>query len=163
MALGLLLAACTKDTDTEIQDTDVDVPRCADGAPVVPFDAEGPYGTHRHDRVEDFAVPLVDGSTWRLSEPWTGCDVHIVASSRVADFDGDVWWQAGLAEILAASPDNATYLFVPMRDTEASAAEVSARGTSTGGSATSPTRTSPPTASPSTGSSAGAGSARAPT
>lgn len=102
--------------------------RClARGLSYQPFDAAGPFGTRRHDLAEDFEVPLSGGATWRLSEHWTGCDTHVfLTSARVTSaLDTTSLWDrpADVAALVAGTPDNAHYFFVPARGADEAALE----------------------------------------
>ncbi len=133
----MTLGACSapEETDTEQPGDTGDTGEEADptdcellGLPSVPLDTEGPSGVHRRTLADDFEIPLVDGTTWRMSDHWTGCDVHVVVSSKVTTFDGSEYWQVGLEELLEKSPRNARYLFVPVRATSSSGAKEMAEG-----------------------------------
>jgi hypothetical protein len=87
------------------------------GLPVVAFDAKGPYGTLRHAKAADFAVPLVDGTKWRLSENWTGCDTYVVLGSARTNsaLDKGSLWKRDIDQLVTKSPENAHYFFVATR------------------------------------------------
>lgn len=96
------------------------------GLTPVPFDADGPYGVLRHELAEDFSVPLVDGSTFTLSEAWTGCDAYLfVPDSIVASqIDNTPLWQSDLAELIERSPRNAHYFLLSRQAAAPAAATV---------------------------------------
>ena len=51
---------------------------CADlGLPVRAFDPAPPAAFQRHQPAGDFSVPLRDGTTFTLSERWTGCESYL--------------------------------------------------------------------------------------
>lgn len=80
----------------------------------VPWNAEGPYGELRHQLSADFAIPLIDGSTWRLSEAWTGCENYLFIPDdidRTASGDDSVW-SKDVDDLIEASPRNTHYFFV---------------------------------------------------
>jgi peptide-N-glycosidase F-like protein len=82
--------------------------------PVLPF-AGGPFGTHRGELADDFEVALVDGSTFRLSERWSGCETYLFVpdSLPVSQLDlTSIWDKDDLDDLVAASPLNTHYFFV---------------------------------------------------
>lgn len=85
--------------------------------PVLAFDSTGPYGTRRHDVAEDFSVPLVDGTDWRLSEHWTGCDSYVFLPSARTNsaLDPSSLWKRDVDQLIQKSPRNAHYFFVANR------------------------------------------------
>lgn len=113
------------ETDTE-PDTGGPVDVCTElGEPALPFDAVGPYGNRRHELAADFTVVLADGSTWTLSEAWTGCESYVFLPDTitVSDTNGTSLWDEGVAGLIAASPRNAHYFFVSRRASDAQALE----------------------------------------
>ncbi|MEL6346330.1 MAG: peptide-N-glycosidase F-related protein [Myxococcota bacterium] len=88
----------------------------------VDFDPTAPAEMHRHEPAGDFTVPLVDGTTWTLSEQWTGCDVYLFIPHWIAvsSLNEDTYWTTGVEELIARSPTNAHYFFVVAgRDSDA--------------------------------------------
>lgn len=81
------------------------------------FDAKGPYGTMRHDLADDFELPLVDGSTFRLSERWSGCESYVFLGSARTNSGADTSsiWKRDVDVLIQQSPPNAHYFFVATR------------------------------------------------
>lgn len=95
----------------------------------VPWNADGPYGTLRHDLADDFSLKLHDGTTFRLSERWTGCESHVFVPDRLEGGDGNAGsiWSQDLDLLLEASPENVHYFFVSTEsDDEAADASLAA-------------------------------------
>jgi hypothetical protein len=123
---ALLLLACNGGTTTSSTDdtgpTDTDtgttatVPDvCADlGLTALDFDATAPTANRRWEPAGDFSVPLRDGTTWTLSEQWTGCDSYVFLPHwwYTSAFDDTTWWTSGVHELLEHSPPNVHYFFV---------------------------------------------------
>ncbi|MBM4359617.1 MAG: hypothetical protein FJ096_16060 [Deltaproteobacteria bacterium] len=88
-----------------------------EGLPVRAFDPMGPFGKLRHERAEDFEVPLTDGTTWRLSTHWSGCDAYVfIGSARSnSELDSSSIWKRDVDQLIARSPRNAHYFFVATR------------------------------------------------
>jgi Peptide-N-glycosidase F, C terminal len=88
----------------------------------------GPFGIARHDIADDFAVAELDGSIWRLSEQWSGCDSYMfVPSARVVSaLDDASIWDADVTELIGLSPMNAHYFFVATRNPGEAEAELAA-------------------------------------
>jgi hypothetical protein len=80
----------------------------------VPFDSAGPYGVLRHELADDFTLPLADGSTFTLSEAWTGCDAYLFMPDSIvaSQIDNTPLWQTDLAELIERSPRNAHYFLL---------------------------------------------------
>ncbi len=78
------------------------------------FDATEPEKWQRHQPAGDFSLDLRDGSTWTLSEHWTGCDTYVFVPHYfdISDLNGDSWWTTGVADLLERSPRNVHYFFV---------------------------------------------------
>lgn len=105
-------SASTGDDDDA---TDAPPTLCSElGLTEVPWNDEGPYGTLRHELMEDVSVELHDGSTWSLSESWTGCDVTVVIPHTlpISAQNGGTIWERDVLELALGSPRNARYLFV---------------------------------------------------
>ncbi|MCB9532670.1 MAG: hypothetical protein H6700_12955 [Myxococcales bacterium] len=107
------------DADTSPVDT------CGEATPLA-FDAVGPYGLRRHDLADDFSVTLLDGSTWTLSEEWTGCDSYVFLPDTLtlSSADSTSLWEQGVDDLVAASPPNAHYFFISRRPTASAASAV---------------------------------------
>lgn len=88
------------------------------GLPIATFDAKGPFGTLRHELADDFSVPLLDGSLWRLSENFTGCDSYVFLGSALTNsaLDKSSLWNRDIDQLIAKSPENAHYFFVATRN-----------------------------------------------
>ncbi len=95
------------------------------GLPARPFDADGPYGRVRNATAEDFSVVHDDGTSWTLSERWSGCESYVfIPSGRVnSGLDATSIWARDLDQLVARSPRNAHYFFVTTRTPEEAAAE----------------------------------------
>lgn len=78
-----------------------------------PF-APGPYGVHRHDVAGDFSLPLADGSTWKWSENYLGCEsvMFVPDTIAVSDLNKVSIWTKDLANLLKKSPRNVQWFFV---------------------------------------------------
>ncbi len=135
--VALILLACpatdttTSDTGTPTSDTGTTgaVPElCDDGAPVQAFDPTEPESMRRWQPAGDFSVPLRDGSTWTLSEHWTGCDTYVFLPHwwTVSELDGDSWWTTHVDELLDRSPLNVHYFFVVYSNSSATVEEYAA-------------------------------------
>jgi hypothetical protein len=87
---------------------------CEDYGRVVPWNAEGPYGVHRHDLAEEFTVPLTDGTELSLSAAWTGCEswIFVPDSLPIHEAGTASIWSADLQALVAGSAPNAHYVFV---------------------------------------------------
>ncbi len=79
--------------------------------------AEGPYGTHRGERMDDFELELADGSTFRYKEQFAGCESYIFVPDTIAvsELDKTPAWSSDkdLAALTSApNPRNVHYVFV---------------------------------------------------
>ena len=105
--------------DSGADDSDVfaPAPACVDGGwSAQPF-AAGPYGTHRHDLADDFALPMTDGTTWSLKQNWLGCETYVFVPDTIAvsDVDPTSIWTKDLNNLVKASPKNVHYFFVSLQ------------------------------------------------
>ena len=104
---------------------DAGPPRCPGDALLQHTFSTGPYGTDRHDVADDVTVDLFDGTTFTLSEHWTGCDSYVFLPDTltVSATDATSLWDfsADIAELVAASPDNVHYFFVSRRSNDTTA------------------------------------------
>jgi peptide-N-glycosidase F-like protein len=98
------------------------------GFPVRELDATGPFGILRHDLADDFAVTLRDGTEWRLSAEWSGCESYVFVPSARSNsaLDPTSIWERDVDVLLAKSPPNAHYFFVASRDPANAEAELTA-------------------------------------
>src|SRR4051812_48866063 len=124
LAFGALLACAPQPAPTDhVAPADTAEPEvlCDDGAPPVPWDASGADSTLRHSLAADFSVPLTDGTTWTLSEHWTGCEsfVFIPDSLVNSELDPTSIWARDVDGLIAASPRDAHYFFVSTQKNEA--------------------------------------------
>ena len=96
--------------------------------PVRAFTAEGDFGTGRHQKAADFTFPHFDGTSWTLSESWTGCDSYIfLGSARTnSGLDATSVWVRDLMTLVQISKPNVHYFFVPTRAPEEAMAELTA-------------------------------------
>jgi hypothetical protein len=95
----------------------------------IPFDDVGPYGNLRHDLAEDFEIPLADGSTWRFSEHWSGCESYLFIPDTITRSSADdrSIWNRDLDDLVEGSPRNVHYFFISQQkdeDAEASIADM---------------------------------------
>ncbi len=103
----------TGTTDTNTTGTVPDV--CGDlGLTTLAFDDAGPTANRRWEPAGDFSVPLRDGTTWTLSEHWSGCESYVFVPHwwTVDEEDSTTWWTTGVHEMLERSPANVHYFFV---------------------------------------------------
>ena len=97
---------------------------CAeDDVPATPWQ-DGPYGVLRHERADDFVVPVLptstlgDGevapTTFSLRDAWTGCESVIILPDtlRTSPLSPRSVWEDGVDDLVAASPYNAHYVFI---------------------------------------------------
>lgn len=119
---ALALFACTNtsdieetgDTDTGETGTEVEPTWCqTQGLTEHVFETEGEFGFRRRTLAEDFEITLLDGTTWRLSENWTGCDatVFIPHYFPIGATDNRSVWNTGVSELIARSAPNSRYIF----------------------------------------------------
>jgi hypothetical protein len=96
--------------------------------PARAFDGAGPYGILRHDVAEDFAVPLFDGSEWRLSAAWSGCESYVFVPSARSNsaLDPTSIWERDVDVLVTKSPPNVHYFFVASRAPADAVAETTA-------------------------------------
>jgi hypothetical protein len=68
-----------------------------------------------------------------MRESWIGCDVHVIIPQdlRISAADSNSVWTTDVGELIARSPKNARYLFIPRRigvaEAEAAATELQSR------------------------------------
>ncbi len=122
-------AAADAAADADAADADAPAPPtlCPDGQPVRPFStAQG--GVTRHDLAGDFTFERTDGTTWRLSEHWTGCDTYVFIPDSIprTQLDPTSVWARDLPGLLAASPGNVHYVFISRAATDEAAATAAA-------------------------------------
>ncbi len=88
--------------------------------PAVERDVTGPFGTLRHDLADDFSLPLHDGTTWTLSEGWSGCESYVfLPSARInSGLDDSSLWLRDVDQLIDKSPRNVHYVFVSNRTSE---------------------------------------------
>lgn len=140
-SLCLLLAACATtptDTDSGAPDTG-DTADTADTSDTAtdwaawceaegfgastPWNATGPYGSLRHDTAADFAITQTDGTTWRLSENWSGCETYVFVRDDIVRTVSklDSIWSKDVDDLIAGSPRNTHYFFISTYADEATA------------------------------------------
>jgi hypothetical protein len=68
----------------------------------------------RHQLARDFGVTLLDGSPWRLSQHWTGCETYVFLTDALpqSDTNGSPAWARDIDDLLRRSPANVNYVFV---------------------------------------------------
>ena len=93
------------------------------GLPVREFDPTEPTALSRHEPAGDWSVPLRDGTTWTLSENWSGCEVYLFIPHwiPVSALNQESYWTTGVEELIERSPLNAHYFFVVAGDSAADA------------------------------------------
>lgn len=95
-----------------------------------PYDPTAPEHFRRHQPAGDFSVPLRDGTTWTLSEQWTGCESYLFLPHwfSISPEKSDTYWSTGVFELLVESDLNVHYFFVPAQasqeDTDALGAQM---------------------------------------
>jgi hypothetical protein len=110
------------DTDTgEVPPTDCEIL----GLEARAFDATEPSELRRHEPAGDLSVPLRDGSTWTLSEQWSGCESYLFLRHdlTISDLDDATYWSTGVDELIERSPRNVHYFFVVEGSSEDEAEE----------------------------------------
>ena len=113
----------TADDDTgEVPPTDCEVL----GLESRPFDPTEPSALRRHEPAGDFSVPLRDGTTWTLSENWTGCESYLFLRHdfSISDLDDAIYWSTGVDELIERSPRNVHYFFTIVGSNESRAEEI---------------------------------------
>ena len=119
--LTLLTGCKDKDTDSVVDDDTGDTgtveadTTCADlGLEAVPFSDEAPTVYQRRQPAGDFSVPLRDGTTWTLSENWTGCETYVFLPHwwPISALDDTSYWFTGVDDLIERSPENVHYFFV---------------------------------------------------
>ncbi|MBK6520439.1 MAG: hypothetical protein IPG04_41520 [Polyangiaceae bacterium] len=87
--------------------------------------SEGPYGSRRGETAAAFELPLLDGSTYRFAESFSGCESYVFIPDTlvVSDTDDTSLWERDLDELVDNSPDNAHYFFVSRAADEGAATE----------------------------------------
>lgn len=78
-------------------------------------------GIKRGDLAADFTVELVDGTSWKLSELWTGCETYVFVPDTipVSAIDATSIWKKDLGNLILLSPRNVHYFFVSRSPTAA--------------------------------------------
>ena len=100
------------------------------GLPERAFDAAA-SGERRRARAGDLSVELTDGTTWTLSEQWTGCETYVFVPDTipVSALDATSVWESDLDLLLDWSPDDVHYFFVSAKRRSADAlASIDAMG-----------------------------------
>ena len=103
---------------------------CADlGLPVRAFDPAPPAAFQRHQPAGDFSVPLRDGTTFTLSERWTGCESYLFLPHwwPVSELDSATYWSTGVDELIEKSPRNVHYFFTVAGNRDGDAEEYGAQ------------------------------------
>ena len=107
-----------EDTDPDTQDTGdtgaaVESDCATLGLAERPFSDEAPAAFQRWQPAGDFSVPLRDGTSWTLSEHWTGCDTYIFLPHwwPISTLDSTSYWFTGVEELVERSPANVHYFF----------------------------------------------------
>jgi len=128
LTLALLLPACgdkpkeegggggDEDTGSGGDDTGDGPPSLCETLelPEREFDATEPANNHRWEPAGDFTVPLLDGSSFTLSESWSGCESYVFLPHwwTISAHDSTTWWTTGVADLIERSPANVHYFFV---------------------------------------------------
>lgn len=115
LCTSLFLAACPEPT---VQPTEA--PPAPSACQTIDLDerafvdpSEPP--TKRRQLAADFSVPRFTGGSWSLKESWTGCDSIIILphNLRLSSKKPESWWGTSVADLVAKSPPNVVYIFVP--------------------------------------------------
>lgn len=90
--------------------------QCSDGEPIRPWQT-APQGAYRRgDVAGDFSLDLLDGTTFTLSEAYSGCDNYafVVDTIPVSDQDTTSIWgkTKDIVALLKKSPPNVHWFFV---------------------------------------------------
>lgn len=86
---------------------------CVDlGLPVREFSPETYTTFQRRQPAGDFSVPLMDGSTFTLSEQWSGCETYAFIPHSLTDGVGGALWFTDLDKLIRYSDPNVHYFFV---------------------------------------------------
>lgn len=86
---------------------------CVDlGLPIREFSTDTYTRFQRRQPAGDFSVPLTDGTTWTLSEQWSGCDSYAFLPHGLSDGLGNPLWLTDLDKLLQNSDPNVHYFFV---------------------------------------------------
>lgn len=113
LALALLLACTGRDDAVDSVDTSPPT-RCEQlGREAVSFTAGSGA---LNEPAGEALIPLNTGETWSFSSSWSGCDSWIFLRSQPRQINsgfGVDYWEGDHAELLANSPDNVHYFFVP--------------------------------------------------
>lgn len=64
----------------------------------------------------DFTATMLDGSTWTLSERWSGCDSYVFVNYVPSGY-ARMLWSGSLQELLEESPRNVHYFFTSYEGT----------------------------------------------
>ena len=118
----LCVAACKDEpepdpTETEdTGDTGIEEESVCTGLDLeaLPFSDEAPSAYQRWQPAGDFSVPLRDGTTWTLSENWSGCETYIFIPHwwPISSLDSTSYWFSGVDDLIERSPTNVHYFFV---------------------------------------------------
>jgi hypothetical protein len=84
------------------------------GLEAAAFDPTAPTALQRHQPSGDFSVPLRDGTTWTLSEQWTGCETYVFLPHwfAISSANNQTYWSTGVDALIERSPPNVHYFFV---------------------------------------------------
>ncbi len=89
---------------------------CFRPPPLEPF-REGPYGTKPKDTAAPFVLPTTRGE-WDFKREWTGEDSYVFlmyAPGELAEYSTNLYKGSLVRELLAKSPPNVHYFFLPLR------------------------------------------------
>ena len=116
--------ACLERANADASSQCASVTDCFRPPPATAFNP-GPYGTNPKDIAGPFTIPTTTGD-WDFQREWTGLDsyVFLVYAPGVAvypngDYSAGLFKQSLASELLAKSPKDVHYFFLPMTAAEA--------------------------------------------
>lgn len=100
-------SATTADTST----TPTNLAKVCDVGAAAPRAFDTSAGGHRWGELAgDFTLTELDGSTWTLSEEWTGCDSYVFVNYFETS-EGDALFASDVSELMREAPSNVHFFF----------------------------------------------------